>query len=146
MKHLLVHPGSLYTSVIPNLLVDGIAEAICASAALKIYVCNIMTQEGETEGYTAADHVAALLKHGGPGLVEFCLCNNAPVSEELLKRYEAEGAEPIKIDKDEVKVLGAEVVLGDLASDNSQFARHDYMKLADALIKLYEERANTRIF
>jgi len=143
---LVLGPGSLYTSVIPNLLVDGIAEAICSSKALKVYVCNIMTQEGETEGYTVADHVAALLKHGGETLVDFCLCNSAPVPEELLMRYRSEDAEPIRIDKETVEKLGVKVVLEELASDNPHFARHDYMKLADALIKLYQEQANTRIF
>ena len=73
---ILMGPGSLYTSVIPNLLVEGVVEAICRSEALKIYVCNIMTQEGETEGYTAADHVDALLSHGAPGLVDLCLANS----------------------------------------------------------------------
>jgi uncharacterized cofD-like protein len=62
-------PGSLYTSIIPNLLVDGIPEAIRASNALKIYVCNVMTQEGETEGYTVSDHIAALFAHSAPGLL-----------------------------------------------------------------------------
>ena len=66
---ILLGPGSLYTSVIPNLLVDGISDAIRNSGAMKIYVCNIMTQDGETEGMTASDHIAALLKHGGAGLV-----------------------------------------------------------------------------
>ena len=66
-------PGSLYTSIIPNLLVDGIVEAIQASDALKVYVCNVMTQEGETEGYTASDHIAALFHHSAPGLFELCL-------------------------------------------------------------------------
>ena len=76
-------PGSLYTSVIPNLLVDGVAEAIARSDAPKIYVCNIMTQEGETEGYTAADHLQALLKHGAPDLVDLCLANSEAVEEAL---------------------------------------------------------------
>ena len=143
---IILGPGSLYTSIIPNLLVDGISEAVCASKAMKIYVCNIMTQDGETEGYTAADHVAALLKHGGEGLIDFCLCNNAPVPEELLKRYELEGAEPILADIEAVKRLGVEVVQGDVALDDPRYARHDCLKLADILIELYQEQANTRIF
>ena len=83
---ILLGPGSLYTSVIPNLLVDGISEAVCASKAMKIYICNIMTQDGETEGMTASDHVKALLRHSGPGLVDICLCNSAPVRPGLLER------------------------------------------------------------
>ena len=74
---LLLGPGSLYTSVIPNLLVAGVPEAIRESDALKIYICNIMTQDGETEGYTAADHLEALMDHGAK--VDLCLANSAPV-------------------------------------------------------------------
>ena len=92
---ILMGPGSLYTSVIPNLLVEGVVEAICRSEALKIYVCNIMTQEGETEGYTAADHVDALLSHGAPGLVDLCLANSAPVRPGLVEKYREEDAAPI---------------------------------------------------
>lgn len=90
---ILLGPGSLYTSIIPNLLVDGVAEAIAASDAQKIYVCNIMTQDGETEGYTAADHLAALLRHGTADMVELCLANSSPIPPELAERYRAEGAE-----------------------------------------------------
>ena len=85
---ILLGPGSLYTSVIPNLLVDGIADAVRASDALKIYICNIMTQDGETEGMTASDHVKALLDHSGPGLVDLCLCNSAPVRPGLVERVQ----------------------------------------------------------
>ena len=97
---LLLGPGSLYTSVIPNLLVEGVVEAICRSEALKIYVCNIMTQEGETEGYTAADHVDALLSHGAPGLVDLCLANSAPVRPGLVEKYREEDAAPILVDRE----------------------------------------------
>mgnify|MGYP000573901110 CR=1 FL=1 len=91
---ILMGPGSLYTSVIPNLLVEGVVEAICRSEALKIYVCNIMTQEGETEGYTAADHVDALLSHGAPGLVDLCLANSAPVRPGLVEKYRGRRRRP----------------------------------------------------
>lgn len=95
---ILLGPGSLYTSIIPNLLVDGVAEAIAASDAQKIYVCNIMTQDGETEGYTAADHLAALLRHGTADMVELCLANSSPIPPELAERYRAEGAEVLTVD------------------------------------------------
>ena len=83
---ILLGPGSLYTSVIPNLLVDGVADAIRTSHAQKFYICNIMTQDGETEGYTAADHLEALLRHGREGLVDLCLANNAPIPCALAAR------------------------------------------------------------
>lgn len=139
-------PGSLYTSVIPNLLVDGVVEAICASKALKIYVCNIMTQDGETEDMTAGDHVAALLAHGAPGLVDLCLANTAPVREGLLERYETENARPIAVDRARIEKLGVEVVERPLADGSGDFARHDADKLAEAVLELYQERAHTRVF
>lgn len=143
---ILLGPGSLYTSVIPNLLVDGVAEAISASDALKIYVCNIMTQDGETEDMTAADHVEALMEHGLTNL-DICLCNNAAVSDELLERYREEDARPIVIDYDRLARLGVEVVERALTTPiGAQYARHDPEQLAQAVLELYQERGHTRIF
>ncbi len=142
----LLGPGSLYTSVIPNLLVDGVSEAIIDSPALKIYVCNIMTQDGETEGMTAQDHLAALLEHGGPRLVNLCLCNSDPISRELLERYSAEDAEPMVVDRREVELLGAEVVFRPLMDMDCGYARHSGLKVAQAVLELYEQRAETKIF
>lgn len=143
---ILLGPGSLYTSVIPNLLVDGVAEAISASDALKIYVCNIMTQDGETEDMTAADHVEALMEHGLTNL-DICLCNNAAVSDELLERYREEDARPIVIDYDRLARLGVEVVERPLTTPiGARYARHDPEQLAQAVLELYQERGHTRIF
>lgn len=139
-------PGSLYTSVIPNLLVDGIVEAVCASSALKLYVCNIMTQDGETEGMTASDHVAALLDHAAPGLVDICLANSATVRPGLVERYRAEDAAPIVVDRSAVESLGVELVERPLASETSDYARHSYKRLAHAILELYRERAETKVF
>ena len=143
---ILLGPGSLYTSVIPNLLVDGISEAILDSPALKIYVCNIMTQDGETEGMTAQDHVAALLEHGGPGLVDLCLCNSDPVGPELLERYSAEDAAPMEASRQEIELLGAELVCRPLLDEDCGYARHSGLKVAQAVVDLYEQRADTKIF
>ncbi len=143
---ILLGPGSLYTSVIPNLLVDGISHAIEESAALKIYVCNIMTQDGETEGMTASDHLAALLEHGGPKLVDLCLCNNAMLSAELLSRYRQEDSEPLVVDRREMELLGAEVVCRPLTDENIGYARHSGEKVANAVMELYKQRGHTQIF
>lgn len=142
----LLGPGSLYTSIIPNLLVDGISDAIRNSRALKIYVCNIMTQDGETEGMTASEHVAALLKHGGSGLVDLCLCNSEAVNRRLLERYSREDAEPMRVDAEAVEALGAQVVLRPLVDQQSEYARHSGVKVAEAVVELYREHAETRIF
>jgi uncharacterized cofD-like protein len=143
---ILLGPGSLYTSVIPNLLVDGISQAVCAARGLKIYICNIMTQDGETEGMTAGDHVKALLQHSGAGLVDICLCNSAPVRPGLVERYRVEDAAPIVVDRQAVEALGVELITRPLASETSDYARHSVTRLAQAVIDLYNERADTKIF
>ena len=143
---ILLGPGSLYTSIIPNLLVDGIAQAVCRSKALKIYICNIMTQDGETEGMTASDHVKALLDHSGPGLINLCLCNSAPVRPRLVERYKAEDAVPIVVDRAAIEAMGVELVTRPLASETQDYARHSVARLAAAVVELYRERAETKIF
>ena len=142
---ILMGPGSLYTSVIPNLLVEGVVEAICRSEALKIYVCNIMTQEGETEGYTAADHVDALLSHGAPGLVDLCLANSAPVRPGLVEKYREEDAAPILVDRERIRAMGLELEEYPVASEGGDYARHDPDRLAAAVLDMYRRRA-VRIF
>ena len=142
---ILMGPGSLYTSVIPNLLVEGVVEAICRSEALKIYVCNIMTQEGETEGYTAADHVDALLSHGAPGLVDLCLAISAPVRPGLVEKYREEDAAPILVDRERIRAMGLELEEYPVASEGGDYARHDPDRLAAAVLDVYRRRA-VRIF
>lgn len=134
-------PGSLYTSIIPNLLVDGIPEAIQASNALKIYVCNVMTQEGETEGYTVSDHIAALFAHSAPGLVDLCLTNSSPIPGEVAARYAREGAAPLYGDREACAALGVEVVERPVATVESGFVRHHPDHLARELILLHAERS-----
>ena len=138
-------PGSLYTSIIPNLLVEGIAREIAEADAPKIYVCNIMTQEGETEGYDAADHLEALLSHGVPGMVDLCLANSAPVDPELIEKYRKEDAAPLVVRRDRIEGMGVELVEYPLADEAGNYARHDSDKLAQVLLDIYRSRA-VRIF
>lgn len=137
---ILLGPGSLYTSIIPNLLVDGVAEAIAASDAQKIYVCNIMTQDGETEGYTAADHLEALQRHGREGIIDLCLANNAPIPHELAARYSEEDAELLRVDRERIAELGIALAEYPLLSAQGGYARHDPALLAQAVMELYRER------
>lgn len=131
-------PGSLYTSVLPNLLVRGVAGAIRSSGALCLYVCNVMTQPGETDGFTASDHVRALLAQVGRGLFSHVLVNTQrPRSRALLTRYEAEGAVPVQADLDRVRQLGIEPVGLDLISEED-VVRHDPGRLAGAIMRLLE--------
>lgn len=143
---ILLGPGSLYTSVIPNLLVEGVPQAIAETDALKIYICNIMTQDGETEGMTASDHVKALLAHSGPGLIDLCLCNSAPVRPRLVERYKEEDAAPIVVDTPAIEALGVEVITRPLSSETSNYARHSIARLSAAIMEIYEDRAQTRVF
>lgn len=136
---ILLGPGSLYTSVIPNLLVDGVAEAIASSHALRIYIANIMTQEGETEGYTLSDHLKALFAHAQEGLVDLCLANSTELPTQVVERYRTEKAEPIQIDWKEIDRLGVQLTCRPLADENGGGrARHDPVKLARAIMDLIE--------
>jgi len=137
---ILLGPGSLYTSVIPNLLVDGVADTIRASHAQKFYICNIMTQDGETEGYTAADHLEALQRHGREGIVDLCLANNAPIPRGLAARYSEEDAELLRIDRERIAELGIALAEYPLLSAQGGYARHDPALLAQAVMELYRER------
>ena len=133
-------PGSLYTSIIPNLLVDGIVDAIRRSRALKVYVCNVMTQAGETEGYTAADHIRALFDHAWPGLFDICLTNDSPIPRSIAERYLAEGAEPLLCDREACEALGVEVISRPVASVENDLVRHNPGHLARELMALHAER------
>ncbi|HEV2349225.1 MAG TPA: gluconeogenesis factor YvcK family protein [Terriglobia bacterium] len=128
-------PGSLYTSLIPNLLVRGIPEHIMRSKALKVYVANLMTQPGETRRYTAADHVRALNEHAGGILFDRVVLNTQPISPAMRKRYLVQEAEPVVIDLHEIRALGVEPLCADLL-DEHRVARHNSPRLAQFLLDL----------
>ena len=138
-------PGSLYTSVIPNLLIRGVAEAVCASKAVKVYVMNVMTQDGETEGYTASDHVKALLDHGGPGLFQHILINDRPIPDGLLAAYRAENAVPVAVSRAELRAMKLKPSFAPIAAWDDGLIRHDPAALARALMGIYHFYAATRI-
>ncbi len=138
---ILLGPGSLYTSIIPNLLVEGIAEAIAASDALKIYVANVMTQDGETEGYTNADHIRAIFQHSLPGLFHLCLVNASQIPEDVAAHYAQEGAEPLRFDKAACAQLGVELISRPVSVVREGYVRHDPELLAAALLELHAQRS-----
>ena len=139
---ILLGPGSLYTSIIPNLLVEGIAQAIAQSHALKIYVANVMTQEGETEGYTTADHIRAIFQHSADHLFDLCLVNSGQIPAEVLARYAQEDAEPPRCDQAECAALGVELVHSPVSLvRDSGHVRHDPDKLARALLEIHAQRS-----
>jgi len=137
-------PGSLYTSVIPNLLTEGVAEAVCRSKAVKAYVMNVMTQPGETEGYTGADHLRALIDHGGEGLFRHVLVNSRPIPPEVAAAYEKGRAVPVTATADEVLAFGAQPVFEPVAAWAGGLIRHNPAELSRALMNIYYENAETR--
>lgn len=140
---IILGPGSLFTSVIPNLLVRGITEAIRESPATKAYVCNVMTQPGETDGYTASDHVRAILEHVGDGVIDYVIVNQGEVPRSLQERYRMEGSFPVVPDVERLSSLGIEFIGGDFVSENN-LARHDPAKLARSVMELSRKRPGTR--
>lgn len=138
---ILLGPGSLYTSIIPNLLVDGIAQEVAQAQCLKIYVANVMTQDGETEGYTLSDHIRAIFQHSAPGLFQLCLVNSQPISQALLGLYAQEGAEPLQVDEAECGTLGVEILSAPVSAEREGLVRHDPQRLAAALMEIHEARS-----
>jgi uncharacterized cofD-like protein len=129
-------PGSVYTSIVPDLLVDGIADAIDRSKAVKVYVCNVMTQPGETEGFTASDHVRAIAAHAsGKRLFDYVLVNKQRPSPDLLSKYEGVGQHFVEPDVDKIRAMGYTPIVGDFISQ-TDVLRHDTEKLARAIYKI----------
>ena len=129
-------PGSLYTSLIPNLLVQGISEHIARAQALKVYVCNLMTQPGESLHYTAAQHLRAIARHGGGNLFDRIVLNTQALPRALARRYATEQAEPVVNDLEEIRALGVEPLLAELLVQEDRVARHDSRRLVQLLLDL----------
>jgi uncharacterized cofD-like protein len=130
---ILVGPGSLYTSIIPNLLVDQMTEVIFNSGAQRVYISNLMTQPGESEHYSVADHVKAIYDHTRQGLFDFAVINRKPVSPSVLRRYKREGAEPVDPSFRELQKMGLRYVTGDFLQEDG-VVRHDQRALAGLLL------------
>jgi len=128
-------PGSLYTSIMPNLLIKGLADEILKSRAKKIYVCNVMTQAGETDGYKASDHLEALIKHTRKGIVDYVVANTGNVPAELLGKYSEEKAYPVVLDTNNIKRLGCETIKSNVIN-TEDYIRHNSHKLAQIIIDL----------
>ncbi len=137
---IIIGPGSLYTSIIPNLLVEGIAEEIRKSSAIKIYVTNVMTQAGETTGYSVSDHIKAIYKHsGGGGLFNYVIVNKEEGSENLILKYKEEGAFRVSVDKKEIKEMGINIIEENLLSEHG-YIRHDPDELAKIIFNIVGSR------
>lgn len=134
-------PGSLYTSVMPNILIEGIQKEIVRSRALKMYICNVMTEAGETDGYSVSDHIRSIIKHTKPGLVEYCIANITRIPKELYHKYEGENKFPVRLDENDERWMEQEkvkLVKAHIAS-MKEFVRHDPMKLSDVIMNILSE-------
>ena len=133
-------PGSLYTSLITNLLVRGIPEALAASKATRVYICNLMTQANESLDLTASQHIEQIMRHAKGRTFDYALINTAPISPERLAQYAREGQKPIEADLDAVRALGVQPVTGNLVHEGDVL-RHDYDRVTDILLALgFRER------
>ena len=141
---ILLGPGSLYTSIIPNLLINGVADAIISSNALKLYICNVMTQPGETDGYTVSDHIRELFNHSEGVLFDYSLVNSKPVAQDILKRYIDDGAEPVEVDEIKVLELGVKLVHTQTVDTSNNFVRHDPDRLAREILRVFYIKAPTK--
>ena len=133
-------PGSLYTSVIPNLLVNKISSAVRKSKAYRVYISNIMTQPGETDGFTASDHLKTIQKYGGKDIVECVIANCGAISDELKEKYDKEGAKLVELDEENIKSQGVDLIVGNLIKMESGFIKHDADYLAQILVETIMEK------
>lgn len=132
-------PGSLYTSILPNLLVPKLGEEVCRSKAKTVYICNLMTQAGETMNFTAGDHVKALYDHMKCAFIDTIIVNDGLILEPIQHRYEEERAMPVVFDLEKLKQLGLHVVQDQYATYEGDFIRHDTKKIAEQLYFLVRE-------
>lgn len=133
-------PGSLYTSITSNLLVKDISKAVRKSNAIKIYISNIMTQPGETTGFKVSDHLKVLRKYGGKDIVDYVIVNTGEITEELKEKYSQEGAELVKLDVEDIRAMGIEIVGENLVKINKGTVKHDSDKLAEVLADTIMEK------
>lgn len=143
---IIIGPGSLYTNVIPNLLVNGVAKAIKESLAIKVYISNIMTEPGQTDDYSVSDHLNAIIEHCGNGIVDYCIYDTGEVVPEFIKKYNIEGQDLVQQDID--KVRGIKFLQRNLSMVTNEHIRHDPSLVASSIIELicddlrYQDKQN----
>jgi uncharacterized cofD-like protein len=136
---ILIGPGSPYTSILPNLLVSGVAEAIEKSSATRVYVANLMTQPGETQGYSLADHVRVIYSHTRRKLFDWVVASNQRISPEVALRYSRRGAEPVRVDIQDLQRIGVRCLLDNLLEEHG-VVRHNATRISQLLIEEFVER------
>jgi len=134
---IVVGPGSVYTSVIPNLLVKGVSEAIAASKAKKVYVCNVMTQPGETDGFSAYDHIRAIEQHTRKRVINYVLVNTGRPDQQMLDKYRKTGSVLVEPDVDRIRHEGYHPITGNFVNE-TDVVRHDATELAEAIMRMLD--------
>ena len=143
---IVIGPGSLYTNVIPNLLVNGVTKAIKESSAIKVYISNIMTEPGQTDNYSVADHLNAIVEHCGTGVVDYCIYDTGEIIPEFVKKYNLEGQD--LVEQDIEKIRGIKFLQRDLSMIKDEHIRHDPSLVASSIIELicddlkYQDKQN----
>ncbi|PWW29560.1 putative cofD-like protein [Cytobacillus oceanisediminis] len=141
---IIIGPGSLYTSILPNLLVPKLGTEVCHSKAKKVYICNLMTQAGETLDYTASDHVKALYDHMSCAFINTILVNNEEIPPDIQERYSEEMSKPVVYDTAALTELGLEIMHGEIVSHENGIIRHDTKEVAQMLYNLLLDETNQR--
>ncbi|HEX6593076.1 MAG TPA: YvcK family protein [Bacillota bacterium] len=136
---IIISPGSLYTSILPNLIIPGITEAMKETDAKVIYVCNVMTQAGETTGYTASDHVQAIDEHLGERVIDSIVVHNEPIKKTVRDRYAKENAQPVVYDMERLIDRGLQIIEGDIIDNHSSVLRHDTEKISQLLYSIAKQ-------
>ena len=130
-----VGPGSLYTSLVTNLLVQGIPSALAAAHGTRVFICNLMSQANESLGLTASQHIERIYEHTHAPIFDYAIINTAPFSQETLERYAVERAQPILADIERIESLGVRCIAGDFASEDTVI-RHNSARVTGALLTL----------
>ncbi len=133
---IIIGPGSLYTNVLPNLLVKNVAKTIKESKAIKLYISNIMTEPGQTDNYTLSDHIRAIHAHLGKGVFEYCLADTSDLIPEYVRKYNREGADIVELDSSKVTSQGIKLIKRNISCIKSGFIRHDADKVAKIIMEL----------
>lgn len=133
---IVIGPGSLYTNVIPNLLIKNVSKTIKESKALKIYISNIMTEPGQTDDYDVSQHIQSILEHSGAGIIDFCISDVGEIVPEYIRKYNLMGADVVNIDTAEIRNKGVQLIKGELATVEGNYIRHDPDKTAKLIIEL----------
>jgi len=137
---IIISPGSLYTSILPNIIMKDVIRALNQTEAKVIYVCNIMTQHGETDGYDATDHVKAIYNHIGCHTIDTIVVHNEAISEEVQEKYQSEGSYPVPYDKESLLQLGLHVIEENMIDDKGTYIRHNTSKLSQLLYDYIQEK------